>query len=122
MFCHKRSVSVGSVGSDVSEYHDAPAEAHWCLAGEEQASGADAPAAALAVAVDWNDEHQMLPPNDRSLEARLCAIHSLRKIVLAESDTGAESHLFLTPLFLTPHPQPPAPSWRTGRTRLWSAS
>ena len=82
-------MSVGSVGSDVSEYHDAPADAHWCLAGEEQASEADADPATLAPEIFWDDELQMLPPNDWSLEARLCAIHSLRKIVLAESDTGA---------------------------------
>ncbi len=80
---HRRNVSVSS---DVSEYHDAASELPCEHGDVDPALGW--PADALR-RVDWEAQDVMLPSNERSLEERLNAIHSMRKIVLAEPDTGA---------------------------------
>ena len=71
-----------SVSSDVSEYYDAADHDHL---DEEELSQH------LARGIDWEDEAQMLPGNERSEAERLQLIHSMRKIVLAQPDTGAQS-------------------------------
>ena len=73
---HRRNISVSS---DVSEYHDAHCDLVLPDVAEhdQQAQG-----------VVWDDEEQMLPPNDRPLAERVQLIHSMRKIVLSEPDTG----------------------------------
>lgn len=107
---HRRSLSAASAGTDCTEFHDAPEALADLDSAHEEAdggaacgaawpAGADeaheaqearhAPCCAQQAAVDWYDEQQMLAPNHLSVEAREAAIHSLRKIVLAEPDAGA---------------------------------
>ena len=100
---HRRSLSAASCATDGTDatWHDALEQLeHLDLdsAHEEADSAQDdaqAPHAPPPVpeggprAVDWHDEAQMLPPNALSLEERMAAIHSMRKIVLAEPDSGA---------------------------------
>ena len=97
---HRRSLSAASGATDATDFHDAlehlehldldsaHEEADGCADAAPEPLAAPAPDAGRR-AVDWTDEAQMLPPNALSLEERLAAIHSMRKIVLAEPDTGA---------------------------------
>ena len=147
---HRRTLSAASVATDASDalsWHDAQETLEQDLdsAHEEgdayaarcDGGGTEVPPEATA-SVDWTDEAQMLPANNNlSLEERMTAIHSMRKIVLAEPDAGAGSaphgasfcglrlaHALTRPGrdATAPRAQTRALGLRTGVTPLWSAS
>ena len=98
---HRRNLSAASGATDATDFHDAlehlehldldsaHEEADGCVDAAPEAQAPHSAPEPGRSAVDWTDEAQMLPPNALSLEERLSTIHSMRKIVLAEPDTGA---------------------------------